>query len=484
MSKPVSSSSNGDAYNKPKRAEKENAIRGDAIDEPMADQPGPDLLHPPNNILKEKEIPPEDTGTQPDHADDYEFEEGLLDAEGNGDDVRDEEVEEIHIIGQLQRQELPKRHRSPDPPVFNGPGRDLPVPKPKQVAGAASVRRQQARTDNDHTVALQKRVETLEKLMLNQLRKKPRFAEDEGDGVDDAYGEEDEALYEEEEVEQQPFQYLSAIDARRRVLQPWEGHPHSQPLTPSGKQAREIMEEYFGDLNTFTPLTFTLQKPQREEIGRAGEETEEFFPPIREIEKAMVFPDKVDTEREKQLYKQVSSMKQLYQMQMGMVQSLANGDQDMIARQTMELVAVTLDTATQANLDRLTLRAGPVVADTLRHRDEEAVFQQEYKDIATQRASEARDLQALLDIQMRQNKPSLRRWGPMRPGYIARTARRGSHGRSRPLQKPSKRWYNRPRHVARPNPPRTGGFFGQPQNLRHAPSQQQQKPFLGVHKGR
>jgi hypothetical protein len=319
--------------------------------------------------------------------------------------------------------------------------------------------------------------------MLNQLRKKPRYSEAEAEGLDEGYGEEDEALYGQEDNDQ-PFFYPSTMNPRTRGQLPRDDRQHSQPLTPSGKQAREMMEEYFGDLETFTPLTFTLQKSEREEITREGEETEEFYPAIKEIERTMTFVDKGENEREKQLYKQVNSMKQLYQMQMGVVYSMAKGDQDMMARQTMEMVAVTLDTAAQANLDRLTLRAGPTVADALRHRDEEAVYQQAYRSIATQRAGEARDLQTLLDMQMQQNRSTMRKWQPMRPGFMARTARRGSRGRRKPYRSPSKQWYNRPRPVARPNPPRTGGFFGQPQNLRHAPSQQQQKPFLGVHKGR
>jgi hypothetical protein len=239
------------------------------------------------------------------------------------------------------------------------------------------------------------------------------------------------------------------------------------------------MEEHFGSLNELKPLTFTLQREDREEIAKTVEDTEVFFPPIREIEKTTFFADPAENEREKQLFKQVSSMKQLYQTEIAMEYSLADGDQDTVVPQVMQLGAMTMDTARQANLDRLTLRMGPTIADTLRHREEEPVYQNEYRDIASQKASEARDLQILLALQVLQSRQSLRNFGPMPPGHQARSPHRGKRGGSRPNRSTSAPIFGQPRRAARHKPVGKLGSFGNQQVKRYDQPQPVHKPFLG-----
>jgi hypothetical protein len=409
------------------RIEQVDSDQIDGADCTLADHDAPDDEMDGNKSRKEQEkqtLHNEDfneVGTQMGRMEDNLEEGDLLD--GEVDLIGDESdgVDELHGEEDLQHGMPQKRSRSVSAPIRAALKRK---PKAGHVA-------------KESQIAPKRESEILRRLKQLEKMMEDKASDDEMD--DDDQDEYDEGCDEDDDEEEDDDKDSDAEDddeedeVDNHPLQPTS----SVPCSAKGKKAREIMTDHFGDLNKFQPMTHVLPKTKRDDIIKAVQATEAFYPPVREIERPFNFTKWNDKEKERKLYKQVCDMKQMYQLEMALVYHIANGDQELACKRAMQLVDVTLDTAANVNLERLALRSGATVVDYIRHVGEEPVYQQRYKDITSEKAKEARDLQTVAEVHSFQNKQRLRQWGPMRRGWEGRTARRQSRGRFKPSQSKS-----------------------------------------------
>jgi hypothetical protein len=207
-------------------------------------------------------------------------------------------------------------------------------------------------------------------------------------------------------------------------------HPPSvQQLSARGKAAREILVGHFGPLENFLPLTFTVDHKRKEEISDASEALEPFFPKIRKIEKAFKFKREIDREKETLLQALIVHMRGMYEVEMGAIYNITNGNQKEAMRHLLQLTDLTLDCASNANMDRLKIRSGPAVVDMIRHADEEEVVQPTYKKIIEKKAKEANELNTLVRGNALPTPVlSLPKWGVMHKNWNAPPFRSGSRG--------------------------------------------------------
>jgi hypothetical protein len=199
-------------------------------------------------------------------------------------------------------------------------------------------------------------------------------------------------------------------------------HPKESDLSEEGKEARRVLEEYFGAADNFHPLTYKMQRADREEITRTVDSTEVFFPVIREIEKPMGFGKFNENEKERRLYNHVCFMKQMYELEMPVIFYLANGELDMACKCAAQLIELTLDSATVANEQRFKLRVSPAVANSISHVGEEPVYQEGYRVIAEEKANEIKNLKVIADGQSSTTRVSLPKVKVIRDGWVTRTA--------------------------------------------------------------
>jgi hypothetical protein len=220
-------------------------------------------------------------------------------------------------------------------------------------------------------------------------------------------------------------------------------------LTSKGKAAKEVLEEHYGDQAKFHPLTHSISRSEREAIVRGTTKTEPFFSRIRKIEIPFKYSKWTDKDKEKKLYKQMCRYKDMYEIQMTMLYDIVNGEQQQACRHLLQMVDLTLDAATITNLERLSLRSGPSVVQSIRHAEEEAVFQDPYKAIITAKAKEAQELRTMAGRRFFQpGNTRLRKWGTLRRGWDTRTPRSGLRGSRDPPQSRSRSSGDYPRSAA------------------------------------
>jgi hypothetical protein len=177
---------------------------------------------------------------------------------------------------------------------------------------------------------------------------------------------------------------------------------------------------------------------------------EPYFPKIRKIERPITDGKWSEKEKDRKLFKLISTMREMYQVQMGLIYNIANGKQKEACKHALQLVDLTLDCASSANIERVRLRSGTSVVDMIRHTDEEEVLQAPYKAIIAQKAKEESELQTLTrGRSFQRSAPSLRKWGKMRRGWYSPPSRSGSRGRGEPPQSRSNSTGVYPRYPVR-----------------------------------
>jgi hypothetical protein len=205
------------------------------------------------------------------------------------------------------------------------------------------------------------------------------------------------------------------------------------PLSTKGRIARNTLTNHFGDLEAFYPLTFFITRAEREAMLKKAAETEAFFPRIKDIER----PTKIKSlkDRDRMLCKEVCRLKDMYEIQMAILFNIVNGKQKRAGKQLLNLLDLTLDTARTANVDRLRLRSGNAIIDSILHAEEESVLQQPYRDILSAKAKEAHDLETVTGGRFSpSNQGSLHKWGKLNGKWNAPPFRAGSRGGRAPRQ--------------------------------------------------
>jgi hypothetical protein len=300
----------------------------------------------------------------------------------------------------------------------------LPVKKTRLGGDEPQGIRHRVNEENKSESDISERLARLERLLERQLQQTSR-------GMD---GEDGTSRQQESEgahpLEEEP---LAPRRARNSIVGGGvRSHPLEADLSEEGMEARRVLEEYFGVADNFHPLTYRMQKVDREEITRTVESTEVFFPIIREIEIPMAFARFNENEKEKRLYNHVCFMKQMYELEMPVIFYLANGEMDMACKCAAQLVELTLDSASTANEQRFKLRSSPAMVNSISRVGEEPVFQEGYRAIAEEKAKEYRDIHDIVDGFPSNTQSSLPKRKAVRIGWVERTA----HGETRVDRRP------------------------------------------------
>jgi hypothetical protein len=301
---------------------------------------------------------------------------------------------------------------------------------------------------------IQKRLDRIERILLKQISSKQQEDSEEesedSEDDDDDEGDDDTDDQNDDNEEEDDLEDDSIHEDDERGVVP--SHPHSKPskLTVDGKAAREILKEHFGPLDDFLPLTHSISKKKKDSIINQTESLEAFYPKIRRIERPFTDQKWNEREKDRKLYKLITTMREMYDCEMGVLFDIATGNQKKACQHALQLIDLTLDCATNANLDRVSLRSGSSVVDMIKHADEEEVLQAPYKQVIAKKAKEESELQTLTRGRSFQRPaPSLRKWGRMRRGWDSPPSRSGSRGRGGPSQSKSKSTGVYPRYPAR-----------------------------------
>jgi hypothetical protein len=255
--------------------------------------------------------------------------------------------------------------------------------------------------------------------------------------------------------------------------------PPTTSLTANGKAARDIVSGHFGPRGDFLSLTHFIDQSERETINKDCKISENFYTRIGTIERPLNSTKWNGKERDKEWYKLISNMREMYDCEMAVIYNIVNGNQNTACRHALQLVDLTLDCAANANLERLKLRSGSSVVDLIRHRGEEEILQPTYKRIIADKAKEESELFTLTRGSSSQQPPRLGKWGRMRQGWDSRPSRSGSRGRRAPAQSSSINKGSFSRFPSRhQSTERRASLRGQQVINKTVQSRQSHKPFL------
>jgi hypothetical protein len=135
----------------------------------------------------------------------------------------------------------------------------------------------------DKSTEIKNRLDRIERILLKQAYRRQQEdskeesaeEEDEDDDEEDDYlgDQDDEDDDKEDDLEDDS---LKEDEEERSVESP---HPHSKQskLTVDGRAAREILQEHFGPLNQFLPLTYSLSKRKKDSIINQTDSLEAFI---------------------------------------------------------------------------------------------------------------------------------------------------------------------------------------------------------------
>jgi hypothetical protein len=266
-----------------------------------------------------------------------------------------------------------------------------------------------------------------------------RLSDDEDESGDDIPPRDEEEMSDDDDDEDRDNSSESEEERSERHSR--RSRTQSTLLTAKGKAAKEVLQGHFGELDKFHPMTHSISRGERSGILKGIAETEPFFPRIKRIEIPFKYSKWSDKDKERKLYKQICRLRDIYEVQMTTLYDIMNGGQTNACRHLLQTIDLTLDAATTANLERLSLRSGPSVVQSIKHAEDEAVLQDPYKAIISAKAKEAHELQTMADKRLFQPaQQSLRKWGTLRRGWDSRSPRSGWRGRRDSSQ--SNRFYS------------------------------------------
>jgi hypothetical protein len=200
--------------------------------------------------------------------------------------------------------------------------------------------------------------------------------------------------------------------------------------TEEEKETRLVLTEHFGDLTKLDPLTYELKKETKDEITREAVMPDPFYPKIGPVERPMKLPKPFDKEKEKIMPKQMTDVRLMYDLQMATLHHIINGRQDEACDSCLRQIDITLDRASNCNLERYSLRASPQVVESIRHAGEEPVVRDSYRKVTEALAKEDNDLRVITQRKFfPQRTTRLRGWKTRRPGWSSDRGPMRSAGR-------------------------------------------------------
>jgi hypothetical protein len=308
------------------------------------------------------------------------------------------------------------------------------VPKDKRKSGKKRIRRESESAPEGDAIRSDKRSRKGKSRGRKEVRKtsidtdRYNSSSDEGEIRRNRRSERERQRYskERESTEDSGKPRSTSVGRRKQV---------SLRLSSKAQSTKRRLEEHLGELTKVDPLDYPLSKKEKQAIVDATSKTEEFFPSMHSIKQPIKYHRWGDRERDKQLYKTLNDIKQMYEMQMLLLHTIVNGDQDEACDICLQQVDLMMHRATSVNLERVGILTSPAVVEMSKHDEEEPILRGRHRKLISEKAKEDADIRTLTSRPSSQTgSESLRGWKPLRRGGGSRSFRGDSLGARYPPQ--------------------------------------------------